>query len=923
MNTVGRLPHLDGLRGVASLMVLFNHLALCFIPPMSAPTPVGSQILIDLRRSPLSVIWGGDFGVCIFFALSGVVLARLSHSSGLNFPSLLLRRYVRLALPMLASTLLGYLLLKLSLDDNVAAANGISHSRWLALWYNFPPDLASAINEGLFGAFVNGRSDYNSNLWTMQIELVGSAVIFALYSFKTRARWRLAALLVLIIVLPGYYRLFAIGAALFEAQSLSALRIGWLRRRHRDAIGAICFLAAVFAGGFPGSGSDTMITSSWHHWLSASRNAQAWHTIGATLLLAAVLCSQTFATCLGSRTGRMLGRLSFPIYLVQIPILCSFTSWSMLSLRDLPYGDMAAATTLMTLLVTIALAAAFWWLVEMPSVRLSQRVGRFVNDWHDRALRLSHAWEDRSGDLFEQRAFRPCIYTLESAALVHNLHPASRVRLAICWLIAGWDRRAIRQLRRAADADAYYWNSDLNAGRRASDDDPPRDEDTSFGNVGLLLSGYNYAAMRAFQVGAGHLSTDLGARAVALQPRLKKLARPGRHAADYLAAHGVSTDQFRVMAPNWVNQIGHLGMLDLMLRMRRLGWWHGKAVVLAPPQRIANTAFFSLLSAQPDVLAITEDRDSLLMRDFEALLRSHGLFRSAFRPPGAEYVRWHEAAAMALHREPISETWTLTETFDAQFSGRSIEEDFHRAMRAWGIGEGDWYVCLHLREPGYHSAAVDSGQGNRNAEFQNYVEAIRFVTARGGRVIKMGSPDAPAVPTIPGLIDYARTAFKSEAMDIALIRHARYFIGTTSGLANVAISFGIPTAQVNCITTEYQPWTSSVRFCLKPVFDRAGRMLTQRGITSDARWWLATHQTMRDAGFSSADNTPDEILETVRDVDALATGRRDTHAASGIFNQWRRHLAVPHAYGAASPSLHFLDKHRAAFLPDSAEESAD
>ena len=92
--------------------------------------------------------------------------------------------------------------------------------------------------------------------------------------------------------------------------------------------------------------------------------------------------------------------------------------------------------------------------------------------------------------------------------------------------------------------------------------------------------------------------------------------------------------------------------------------------------------------------------------------------------------------------------------------------------------------------------------------------------------------------------------------------------------------------------------------------------------SGDARWWLATHQTMRDAGFRSADSSPDEILETVREVDVLAAGRHNTHATSGIFDRWRHHLAVPHAYGAALPSLHFLDKHRAAFLPDSAQKSA-
>jgi hypothetical protein len=98
---------------------------------------------------------------------------------------------------------------------------------------------------------------------------------------------------------------------------------------------------------------------------------------------------------------------------------------------------------------------------------------------------------------------------------------------------------------------------------------------------------------------------------------------------------------------------------------------------------------------------------------------------------------------------------------------------------------------------------------------------------------------------------------------------------------------------------------------------RSGQILTQREFTSAPRWWLATRQTMLDAGFVAEDNSPDEILETVREVDALAAGSPGAQGA--IIERWRRHLAVPHAYGAALPSVHFLDKHGATFLAEDAK----
>jgi putative glycosyltransferase (TIGR04372 family) len=314
---------------------------------------------------------------------------------------------------------------------------------------------------------------------------------------------------------------------------------------------------------------------------------------------------------------------------------------------------------------------------------------------------------------------------------------------------------------------------------------------------------------------------------------------------------------------------------------------------------------------------VNADRNAMLMRDLASLIRSHGLPYHVFQPPGSPFVRWHEAAAMAMHRHPELESWNLAAAFDADFAADiDLQQQFSAAMAAWGIRPDDWYVCLHVRELGYHSAAVDSGHGNRNSDLANYSDAIEFVVSRGGRVIKMGAPASPP-SEMPGLIDYAHSPFKSEAMDIALIRHARYFVGTTSGLANVAISLGRPAAQVNCLTTEYQPWSSLVRFCVKPLLRRDGTMLSQRDMTSDSRWELASIQTMANHGLTAQDNSPDEILETVREVDALAAGLAPPR--DRLLEVWRRSLAAPHAYGAALPSLHFLRKHEAALLREGAQ----
>jgi putative glycosyltransferase (TIGR04372 family) len=185
-------------------------------------------------------------------------------------------------------------------------------------------------------------------------------------------------------------------------------------------------------------------------------------------------------------------------------------------------------------------------------------------------------------------------------------------------------------------------------------------------------------------------------------------------------------------------------------------------------------------------------------------------------------------------------------------------------------------------------------------------------------VIKLGGPKSPKLPPIERTIDYALSDLRSDLMDIHLIRHARAFIGTTSGLTNVAVSFGIPSAIVNAISTDAQLWNSNVRFAPKPV-RVDGTMLTQWQLTSSPwRWRLFDAAVLGRSGGHPLNNSSDEILETVKEVHALATGRSSEleaqYATDQLLSQWRAQLSKPYYYGASRPSLYYLKKHAREFL---------
>ena len=122
---------------------------------------------------------------------------------------------------------------------------------------------------------------------------------------------------------------------------------------------------------------------------------------------------------------------------------------------------------------------------------------------------------------------------------------------------------------------------------------------------------------------------------------------------------------------------------------------------------------------------------------------------------------------------------------------------------------------------------------------------------------------------------------------------------------------------VNCITVDAQLWGKQVRFIPKSVVDRKGRMLTQREITSAPwRWRLFSAESMMQHGILALQNSAEEVLEIVKEVEFLACPKSPVADAKGaaLLEKWRAALGLPHFYGGGLPSLHYLKKHESEFL---------
>ena len=216
---------LEALRGLAAVSVLFWHNMLGFFPENAGAFPN-----MDAHKAiNTSVFFGfinGLAAVVFFFVLSGFVLTRHFFITG--DPSRIflgaLKRWPRLALPVLIMVLISWLLFKLNLYFFPETAS-ITQSPWLAKFayaYETPfqVDFLDALKQGLYLTFFRGNSYYDSSLWTMRYEFIGSFAAFglALIVYPTRSKllqiYVIAIAIALCHFISPWYAAFPVGVAL-------------------------------------------------------------------------------------------------------------------------------------------------------------------------------------------------------------------------------------------------------------------------------------------------------------------------------------------------------------------------------------------------------------------------------------------------------------------------------------------------------------------------------------------------------------------------------------------------------------------------------------------------------------------------------------------------------------------------------------
>ena len=203
-------------------------------------------------------------------------------------------------------------------------------------------------------------------------------------------------------------------------------------------------------------------------------------------------------------------------------------------------------------------------------------------------------------------------------------------------------------------------------------------------------------------------------------------------------------------------------------------------------------------------------------RQYIRMARRHvGIVESALLSSALQSVR-PIIRHFGGYREITPDLWAYEEfaRSTASLAFTPEEEARGRAnLEAMGIGANDWFVCFHVRDSG---APGGTATAYKRASLDRYLGAVAWLTEQGGFALRMGTDVATSLPNLndPRVIDYA-ARWRSDFMDVYLCAKCRFFLGSSAGLAYLAIAFDVPVAIANLAPLGNPPQSARDRFVPK------------------------------------------------------------------------------------------------------------
>ncbi|HET6345013.1 MAG TPA: acyltransferase [Myxococcota bacterium] len=383
-----RLVPLDGLRGIAALVVFAHHAMALLYGPLAGISqhrwPARPALaLAALQHLPIGWMFNGAFAVSFFFVLSGFVLTLAvgAQPEAPRIARLMTYRILRLSPLVIIATLLGYALYEPGVHslDMLRCVSGNDSGAYIAPTLAAHHGFLQAVRQLGYDIWRGARPDalFAPPLWSIGVELQGSLLVYLLAVAFGRAHRRSAKYLVGV----------PIGLCLVGPAALCFLAGMWIAESSRED-GVVLKVRDVTLSMLLGGVALWASVHPWdrHLWLPLPFNPPELldTCIGAACsvaLIAAGLQLPGLRRALESGPIKFLGHASYGLYVVHVPLLYALVG-PLFSLLRAHAGFHAAAIGATSIILALSLVSGAL-LVTYVDTPLSHLSKKWVTRWLD------------------------------------------------------------------------------------------------------------------------------------------------------------------------------------------------------------------------------------------------------------------------------------------------------------------------------------------------------------------------------------------------------------------------------------------------------------------------------------------------------------------------------------------------------------
>ncbi len=353
-----RVDFLDGIRGWAAIMVVLFHI---MVRILVNTTPSYEQFY-------LAFITDGHLAVFIFFVLSGFALSItfIKRPQKISIPLAVITRYFRLLIPILLTSFIVYCLMKAHLMFNIQVAELANSKAWLGTFYDFEASLIGLLKFCFFDVFFHYErtTSYNIVLWTMPIEYAGSLLIYlsiGLFRHENRKIYLFPLVTAALYLLRNDSALACFIFGYFLAEIYFSYGHIIKKLKFINIISILLFIVPIVISTFYRPEDDK------------------YTALLAFILVSSVTFSPLLKNFFSNSLSRFLGRISFPLYLIHMIVVSSWSSYLFLNLPHYGYEHQVVSNIILatTLILSIFLA---WIMCPMEdfSVKASKYLAKKI-----------------------------------------------------------------------------------------------------------------------------------------------------------------------------------------------------------------------------------------------------------------------------------------------------------------------------------------------------------------------------------------------------------------------------------------------------------------------------------------------------------------------------------------------------------------